>query len=131
MRTVALALLVGGCAMTHSGEPDAGSAEPVGGACLPENMPPGGFDGREIYIETNHEDCGAPGAPGICIVYQLEGDPHETGCADCPTEADVAARVFCSCRCSGDPEPVCACPSGFSCAEDLALGDGYCVRDGL
>lgn len=118
---------------------DAGALPAVGRECLPEAVPPGGFDSREIYLETSSAQCGVAGGTGTCIVYQLDGDPRTVDCAGCPTADEVRDRVFCTCRCSSDVAgaSLCACPDGFACVDDVlttggdGLRGGYCIRDGL
>ncbi len=137
-----------------SDEPtEAGAGEPhaVGAPCLPEQVPEGGFDEREAYIEGSSLDC----ETRVCLVFRLRGDPREScepagasGCDPdldpqcappvlCADSSEVADRVYCSCRCdSGDTGfSECECPSGFSCVDVLEVGGpqvrgGYCVRDG-
>ena len=69
--------------------------------------------------ETVVEDNPACAAPGICLGYEGE--------------------VACSCRCSGEEgdTPLCDCPSGFVCEQDLVISlvptaphpsaGGYCL----
>lgn len=133
-----LALLVSmGCGASHDagdGGADGGAAPAVGRECLPASVPSGGYDAREVYLEPSSAQCDTR----ACIVYQLDGDPRMVDCAGCLTSEEVRARVFCTCRCSTDTgADVCACPSGFSCVDDLittggeGTRGGYCVRDGL
>ena len=112
----------------------------IGDPCLPEQVPEGGFDGNERYIESSSVQCRSR----ICLVYELEGDPRtplgspECGSnASCPTPDEVADRVFCSCRCKAPPgvnARTCSCPDGFTCVEDVlqdtggdGIRGGYCV----
>jgi hypothetical protein len=114
--------------------PAASDGSEVGLACLPQLIPPGGFDSREASVEAPSGSC----STGVCLVYALEGDPS-SGCAPpstCPTAEELAHSVYCSCRCDADggPGPECACPDGFSCREVLSSGPetvrgGYCVRN--
>ncbi|MGF1469691.1 MAG: hypothetical protein ACFCGT_26505 [Sandaracinaceae bacterium] len=110
----------------------------VGDPCLPEAIPEGGFDPNESQLETSSVQC----RTRTCLVFQLEGDPEEicdpaNPVPDCVAQAQVDARVFCSCRCSGAGDlnaPLCNCPNDFVCVEDLIGGGGggveggYCVR---
>jgi hypothetical protein len=106
----------------------------AGEACLPENVPPGGFSATEVYLETSFPLC----TTRVCMVYQLEGDPRTVGCdaGTCVTEQELHDHVYCTCRCSApSPAELCTCPSGFVCVDDLVtiggtgvLG-GYCVRN--
>jgi hypothetical protein len=143
-----LLVLGGMCLMTLF----VGCATPaVGDPCLPEQIPEGGFKEEEAYIETSSVQC----ETRVCMVFRLEGDPREgcvpstpSGCnpADdpecgpavaCPTDEQVAERVYCTCRCdSGDTGfAECECPDNYSCVQVLEQGGpgvrgGYCVRNG-
>ena len=106
------------------------AGDPVGDPCTPEHVPPGGFDSSETYVESSSSEC----VTRVCLVRGLSGDPRaecmrlESG-AECATERDVAASVYCSCRC--DPAGSiqgCACPDGYRCEDTGRLGS-YCVRD--
>lgn len=108
----------------------------LGEACLPASVPTGGFGLDEIYRESPNAACGVD----WCMSYKLEGDPNytvEDGCDPeqeaCPTEADVAARLFCTCQCEGpEGEEACACAEGFVCeALPGAVRRGFCVREEL
>lgn len=136
--TTALMLVLSiGCGEAH--ETDDGGAETalVGLACLPESMPVGGFNGLEVYLETSSASC----ETRACMVYRLDGDPRMLDCdgPGCVSRAEAEARVFCTCRCAADDpaSPLCACPSGFECVEDVittagaGVNGGYCVREGL
>jgi hypothetical protein len=138
MGFVLLALIAGACSETG-----------VGDACVPEQVPAGGFLASETYLETSSVQC----ATRVCLVRELDGDPNnlqEDNCplddpeappadSTCVTASDVAASVYCSCRCgapAGSGLPTCACPGGFQCEEVLETGgDGlrgsYCVREDL
>ena len=108
----------------------------LGESCLPASVPTGGFGLGEVYLESPNAACGVD----WCMSYMLEGDPNytvEDGCDPeqeaCPTDADVEARLFCTCRCEApEGEEVCACAEGFVC-ESLfgAQRRGYCVREEL
>jgi len=112
----------------------------VGDACVPEQVPAGGFLASETYLETSSVQC----ATRVCLVRELDGDPNnlqEDGCplgeATCVPESEVAEKVYCSCRCAapaGSGLPTCGCSAGFKCEEVLETGgDGlrgsYCVRE--
>lgn len=118
------------------------TGSPVGDPCVPESIPPGGFDSQEVYLETSSVQC----RTRVCMVYQLEGNPELIcedcdNCADCLPRAEVNAQVLCTCRCSsttGDSNiPLCNCGDGFRCLEDGERGfvtaggegvqGGYCV----
>ena len=126
MGFAALALLAGAC--SESG---------VGDACVPEQVPPGGFLASETYLETSSVQC----ATRVCLVRNLAGDPNkiceETNEPGCVPADEVAEKVYCSCRCgapAGSSVPTCSCPGGFTCEEVLETGgDGlrgsYCVRN--
>jgi hypothetical protein len=121
----------------------------VGDPCIPEQVPSGGFLPGETYVEVNSVQC----RTRACIVHEFRGgDPGYTvedeGCDPslngtpgqeyCFTRAEIEDAIYCSCRCSASGEssaPTCACPSGFSCRDEvITIGDegvvgGYCVRD--
>ena len=114
----------------------------VGDACVPEQVPAGGFLATETYLETSSVQC----ATRVCLVRELDGDPNNLQEEDCPlgeetcvTEDEVSSSVYCSCRCgapAGSSLPTCECPGGFTCEEVLETGgDGlrgsYCVRQDL
>ena len=107
----------------------------VGNACLPEQVPEGGFSGQDAYLERSDAECGA--LP--CLVYRVAGDPRP-GCVPtpqmpCAAPEQVQEHVHCSCRCetpAGEGE--CVCPDGFSCVPVLDQGapdvvGSYCVRN--
>lgn len=124
-------------------------ARGVGDPCIPESIPPGGFDAREVYIETSAVQC----RTRACIVFQFAGNPdcqfNEDG--TCPTRCTDASppipcfepevvlnAVHCTCRCSGGGGdtnvPLCTCNDGFHCVDVLMAGGdgvrgGYCVRN--
>ena len=129
------------------------STPAVGAPCLPEQVPTGGFDESEAYIETSSVQC----ETRVCMVFQLDGAPEGTGgcmkppnCVKCtandpnckpiPCCADQAAleeRVYCTCRCDVDVGKFaeCSCPTGFTCTQVLEQGNAgvrgkYCVRNG-
>ncbi len=127
----------------------------VGDPCVPQAIPSGGFQFKDIVIETTSVMC----RTRVCLVYQFVGDPTHTFTTEenntcktpdggvvadagalgndplCTTRDYVSDHVYCTCRCgSDDPSiPTCACPGGFSCRE-LQQGGGasvegsYCVR---
>ena len=119
------------------------AARGLGDPCIPESIPAGGFNQREVYVETSAVQC----RTRVCMVYQLQGNPeHITGTPSCGANPDcvsqelVNERVFCSCRCSagGDTNtPLCACNEGFTCVDDVVnaggvgVRGGYCVRSDL
>ncbi|MBX3270931.1 MAG: hypothetical protein KF729_11765 [Sandaracinaceae bacterium] len=112
------------------------TGSPVGDPCVPESIPPGGFDAREIYLETSSVQC----RTRVCMVYELTGDPgnicEDTGNAPgCLPRATVNSQVFCSCRCSisegGQANtPLCDCGEGFNCVNDIVTTGGEGVRGG-
>lgn len=124
-------------------------ARGIGDPCVPEAIPGGGFDSREIYVETSSVQC----RTRTCMVFRLDGNPTQvtedgtcpSGSMDCVTRADInlpnsLERVFCSCRCSaagGDSNtPLCDCTEGFHCVDVLNAGGvgvrgGYCVPNEL
>lgn len=126
---LAIALLGAACSETG-----------VGDACVPEQVPAGGFLASETYLETSSVQC----ATRVCLVRELDGDPNnlqEDGCPlgeeTCVAAVEVEEKVYCSCRCgapAGSGLPTCGCPGGFKCEEVLETGgDGlrgsYCVRE--
>lgn len=108
----------------------------VGEACLPEQIPEGGGNSNEAYVETQSSQCQG----NACIMFRLQGDPtqlcEDTPVPECASRAEVEARVYCTCRCaSDDGADLCTCPEGFSCFPILDLGPpgvqgSYCVKDG-
>ncbi|MCA9644826.1 MAG: hypothetical protein KC492_29250 [Myxococcales bacterium] len=119
----------------------------VGDPCNPEQVPSGGFNPTESYLETSSVQC----RTRVCMVFEFSGDPSRSlqdcmtnplptdppGCAGLPTDSQINERVYCTCRCKppeGSNTIGCECPEGFTCQEDLlALGGegikgGYCVR---
>lgn len=129
---VAVSFGTGGC--TPSG---------VGDPCTPEEIPSGGFEETEAYLETSSVQCRSR----VCLVFKLSGDPTkiisddpmENTCQGndptCVRQEEVDNRVYCSCRCNapeGSNTPTCSCPDGFRCAEILDIGGegiegSYCV----
>jgi len=122
---------------------------PVGDPCLPEKVPPDGFNKAESYIESSSVQC----ETRVCMVYKLRGNPNpdtcipvtEGSCTDpemanickqkqCADRELVKDHVYCTCRCKAEAGfAECECPDGFSC-EELLEGGGpgvkgsYCVR---
>ena len=45
----------------------------VGDACVPEQVPAGGFLDSETYLETSSVQC----ATRVCLVRGLSGDPNK------------------------------------------------------
>jgi hypothetical protein len=136
--TIPVLMLALGCGASHGDGDDGGTtgAPRVGPACLPESIPAGGYSGLEVYLETSSASC----ETRTCLVYHLDGDPTMLDCdgPGCVSSAEAAARSFCTCRCSSDVEgsPLCECPEGFECVDDLIAGGpgiagGYCVREGI
>lgn len=115
------------------------TGSPIGDPCIPESIPEGGFDPREIYLETSSVQC----RTRVCMVYRLSGDPENvcdaTGNpAGCISQTTLNNQVYCSCRCSvgegGEANtPLCACGDGFTCQDDVVttggvgVTGGYCV----
>lgn len=98
------------------------ASEQVGAPCAPEQVPEGGFDGLESYVEIGSLQC----ETRTCLVHRFDGD------LDSP---DVHDSIYCSCRCDGEGDPAgfCDCPEGFVCQEVLGQGGpaiegSYCVR---
>ncbi len=123
-------------------------ASGVGDPCTPEIVPPGGFNMAETYLETSSVQC----RTRVCMVYQLAGDPTVPreeceamnglgACPDSPSQRDIDASVYCTCRCDapdngtdGAGVPLCECGEGFVCQAEFVLGgDGirgtYCVKE--
>lgn len=106
------AALLGGC-------PPAG----VGDPCLQEQVPAGGYDRAETYVERGSAEC----VTRVCLVEGLDGDPSPD-CQRCAVEEDVRRHVYCSCRCDDDGSiKGCECPEGFSC-EPAGRSGSFCVR---
>ena len=87
MGFVALALFAAAC--SESG---------VGDACVPEQVPGGGFLPTETYLETSSVQC----ATRVCLVRELEGDPNNLQEENCPLgeetcvpASEVAEKVYC------------------------------------
>ncbi|MEM9193224.1 MAG: hypothetical protein AAGF12_28880 [Myxococcota bacterium] len=112
----------------------------VGDPCDPEQIPQGGFNPSESYLETSSVQC----RTRVCMVYELAGIPQRTNeeCnpateLNCAGVAETEQRVYCTCRCdapSTSTATLCDCPDGFSCQDVVVLegaGDGirgsYCV----
>jgi hypothetical protein len=148
--SLALGLLIG---VATAGCP----AQGIGDPCIPEAIPPGGFDSREVYLETSAVQC----RTRTCMVFRLRGDPScvpsrdntcdqprcraPDGTETCIEETasigmvNSPNRVFCTCRCSAAGEantPLCKCTEGYHCVE-LVMGGGsgaqggYCVPNDL
>lgn len=116
------------------------SPSPIGDPCVPETIPAGGYDEREIYVETGSVQC----RTRQCMVYKVQGDPLEP-CDEPGADPNTCARrdaienqIFCTCRCSvpagGQANtPLCSCPDGFTCVDDAVTSGGagvvggYCV----
>ena len=108
---------------------------PIGDPCAPESIPPGGFDPREIYLETSSVQC----RTRVCMVYRLDGNP-ESICErgdppPCLQQATVNNQVYCSCRCSvpagGQANtPLCDCAEGYTCVDDIVTTGGAGVQGG-
>jgi hypothetical protein len=117
----------------------------VGDPCIPEQIPPNGFDPRETSLETSSVQC----RTRVCMVHNLAGIPQfrgpdddELSCnpreSNCATEADTEERVYCTCRCAAPPgvkASLCECPDGFECVEvmennraPVGVAGSYCVR---
>jgi hypothetical protein len=120
-----IGVLVGGCR---------GSA--VGDPCEPEQVPEGGFDPNEAYLETSSVQC----RTRVCMVFKLQGDPSEDcnpATTVCPSETEVEQKVYCTCRCDRPDDAfgrTCSCPSGYSCVPVLDLGGAgirgsYCCNN--
>lgn len=119
-------------------------AEGIGDPCIPENVEPGGFDEREVYVEPSSVQC----RTRLCLVYHLSGDPSNacaegelSGTDGCLTNEEIYDRVYCSCRCGLPPGvegTTCDCPDGFQCEElfgaaenSPGIAGSYCVRSGV
>lgn len=125
--TIGLGLLAAGC-----------NGSPIGDPCIPESIPAGGFDDREIYLETGSVQC----RTRTCMVYELDGDPRQVQgsdtCVDpdlCVSAQELDQQVFCSCRCSAPQgsevnTPLCDCGDGYTCVDDVVTTGGPGVRGG-
>lgn len=99
------------------------TGSPVGDPCVPESVPSGGYDDREVYLETSSVQC----RTRTCMVYHLEGDPS--------TAAGADEQIFCSCRCSvltgaSANTPLCNCGDGYTCVDDIVTTGGEGVQGG-
>ena len=114
----------GGCATPAVGDP-----------CLPEQIPEGGFQQTEAYIESSSVQC----QTRVCMVYKLEGAPMGTPTClaggKCATAEEVDKAVYCTCRCDAGNSRFanCTCPSGYTCTPVLEQGSegvrgSYCVK---
>lgn len=120
-----LATLSGGCATPAVGDP-----------CLPEQIPEGGFQRTEAYIESSSVQC----QTRVCMVWKLEGAPQGTptclnDSTKCATPQQVDQSVYCTCRCDAGNSRFanCTCPSGYTCTPVLEQGSegvrgSYCVK---
>lgn len=128
-------------------------ARGVGDPCVPEAIPAGGFNPREVYVETSSVQC----RTRTCMVFRLRGNPEcvmERGTCSVERCGSMEAcvrtysgdanpfsypnsleRVFCTCRCrapGGANQPLCQCGEGYHCVDVLTAGGvgiagGYCV----
>lgn len=120
------------CGSSEPGPTPDASMSGIGGACIPSPIPPGGLSSSESYFGQDDTACG----DDWCVAHMVAGDPS-AGCVEgCADPADVAERIFCTCRCGGDPSlgPLCECPMGMTCGLEVGLGPvpgSYCLRDGL
>ena len=104
--------------------------------------PKHGFDDRDATLETGNPGCDT----GMCLVYQLQGDP-DPGCEEpspddcdegcfsrfCASQQEIEARMQCTCRCDApDPDTdVCACGEAQTCTPLIFTGPlagSYCVN---
>ncbi|MEM6955085.1 MAG: hypothetical protein AAF411_11870 [Myxococcota bacterium] len=117
----------------------------LGDPCIPVAAPDPLFS-NEVYVERGSSACSRVEA---CIAVQLDGSPYTSredcgrgpGCEGLASRADIAERVFCSCRCTvpaSSLEPPCECAPGFFCdaRTDFAtpgspVSGAYCVRESL
>lgn len=143
---IAGVLAVAGCGSSHEADGTDGGVGPgtmgVGATCRPLAVPMRDVDGdgrndgyssAEAYVETGTIMCATDG----CLVYHLAGDPRPTcnpTMSECADPAEVARRVYCSCRCAGAPgTPLCRCPGDFVCLplpelDMTPLAGSYCLR---
>lgn len=110
---------------------------PIGDPCVPESIPGGGYDPREVYIETSSVQC----RTRACMVYRLKGNPEEPCDAPgadvetCANAEEIDDQIFCTCRCSvaeggQSNTPLCNCGQGFTCVDDVVTAGGEGVRGG-
>lgn len=128
----------------------------LGDPCIPEDIPAGGFQRIESYVESNSAQC----RTRVCLVFKLDGDPRLVddldnpdistcnGAANCVVRDSSPdsiqstfseERVFCSCRCRAAADnsggtPLCSCDDGWHCVDVIDTGPeglrgGYCVPD--
>jgi hypothetical protein len=117
-------LSLGGCAPPGVGDP-----------CLPEQIPEGGFDESEAYIESSSVQC----ETRVCMVWHMKGAPMGTPTcqrdpSSCATLEKVNDSVYCTCRCDAGNTRFasCTCPGGYTCTPVLEQGSegvrgSYCV----
>ena len=123
---VASAVALVGCPLSHhrsadAPEPDAATPPPLG--TCPMTTPPGGFSASEVYLEPDSPGCTEERPE--CMVYGLRGDPSESCAIGCPTEDEVALRVFCTCECLGPH--ACACGEDEECTTLGLSPERYCI----
>lgn len=91
----------------------------VGSTCAPPHD--GDYDDREVYVEPRSPACGGL----VCMAHGLQGHSDE---------AELENQVFCTCRCSrlhGDPSvPLCRCPHGTQCVDEVLSVEGTSLRGG-
>lgn len=109
----------------------------VGDPCIPEQIPEGGFDPSEAYIESSSVQC----ETRVCMVWHLSGAPAGTPTCDqsadktkCADPDKVDKSIYCTCRCDAGNTRFasCTCPTGYTCTPVLEQGSegvrgSYCV----
>jgi len=108
----------------------------IGALCSAHVRPPLGFYTDRSYVDVRSEQC----TSGVCLVDAAQS----ATLWPCPEgfmcdEPALEELTYCSCRCDAgdnDSRVPCACPTGFSCVQQLAsqlvpagVAGGYCAKD--
>ncbi len=131
MRATVVSILLCACGITDSGS----GPEGVGDPCVPGEIPEGGFQSQEVYVESPSLEC----RTRVCVSNHYRGDldPDPTfgdGIADVDEACGencgwvgISDRIYCTAACDDDA----ACPDGFECCPLLPeAGSDHCVRAG-
>lgn len=149
-----LGLLAGLSACSDPAGGDLVAAANVGRACTSSDHQVSNFSGFRAtelsYEDPSPEFCQMGGClvenfqgRSDCPAGNLNGEECVTSLGELVTvpvqpqlETQSAEdRMYCSCRCAGEPgpQPLCRCPSGFSCSIDMSTasntGFSVCARN--